>query len=162
MQEAILTTWAYACIVSRSSCAVKRQNSVRVMSSERVPPGAAWEKTRGQRKNLLRVIIHPPVRKIPKPDAALAALPPWAGLTHIRYVDYRRPSLPSTLTQVFPTADKLRWTHPAFHRPPGCRRVSLHTGGSQAFRQRHQGTSQPLPNQCQIDSSLVQYFLETE
>lgn len=33
-------TCAYACMVSMSSCALKRQTSVEVTSSERVPPGA--------------------------------------------------------------------------------------------------------------------------
>lgn len=33
-------TCAYACMVSMSSCALKRQNSVRVTSSDKVPPGA--------------------------------------------------------------------------------------------------------------------------
>lgn len=53
-------------------------------------------------------------------------------------------------------------THQAFRQPPGYQRVSLHTGGSQAWRQRHQGILQQLPNQIQFDSSLVRYFLETE
>lgn len=39
-----LNTWAYACMVSRSSLAVKRQYSVRVKSSDRVPPGAGEKK----------------------------------------------------------------------------------------------------------------------
>lgn len=33
-------TCAYACMVSMSSCALKRQTSVEVTSSDRVPPGA--------------------------------------------------------------------------------------------------------------------------
>lgn len=36
----MVITWAYACMVSMSSCALKRQNSVQVTSSDRVPPGA--------------------------------------------------------------------------------------------------------------------------
>ena len=51
-------------MVSRSSCAVKRQNSVRVMSSERVPPGAAEEKTgvfRSIHLRLLTAVLVKPV-----------------------------------------------------------------------------------------------------
>lgn len=36
----VVFTCAYACMVSMSSCALKRQNSVQVMSSDSVPPGA--------------------------------------------------------------------------------------------------------------------------
>lgn len=39
-------TCAYACMVSMSSCALKRQTSVEVTSSDRVPPGAESQMSR--------------------------------------------------------------------------------------------------------------------
>ena len=44
-QNLMVFTCAYACMVSMSSCALKRQNSVGVTSSDSVPPvgvGVEW------------------------------------------------------------------------------------------------------------------------
>lgn len=52
-------------------------------------------------------------------------------------------------------------SYPAFHQPPGCQRAFQHSGGSQAWHQRHQGTLRQLPDQCQFGSDLVWCFPET-
>lgn len=52
-------------------------------------------------------------------------------------------------------------SYPAFHQPPGCQKAFQHSGGSQAWHQRHQGTLRQLPDQCQFGSDLVWCFPET-
>lgn len=148
----IMSTWAYACIVSRSSCAVKRQYSVRVMSSDRVPPGAVPRKQPNVSNRIVTCLFSFHYTLMPTD---------WTQCTLLR-ASLCKPLSISPFSRVPWGGTLSNATHPAFHRPPGCQRVSLHIGGSRAWRQRHPGTLQLLPNQCQFGSSLVRYFLETE
>lgn len=148
----IMCTWAYACIVSRSSCAVKRQYSVRVMSSDRVPPGAATRKQPNVSNRDVARLFSFHYTLIPTY---------WTQCPLFKATLCKKVSI-SRFLRVLWGGALSDPTHPAFRRPPGCQRESLHIGGSRAWRQRHPGTLQLLPNQCQFGSSLVRYFLETE